>query len=217
MISGRSDKDTWSIRSRKSGQIGYMKSHFLPNFFYVQFFSTFFHSEKSFRLNDVRKRSVEILFRSDDFLKFVSFVSIKVFFTAQHLIFVFRMRESAPVSKNPQTKHFAPISCIQSPTNNPAWQGDDFWNFKISIRWFFDICLTRLTRHLDVLSSHPNSQAVRWCCNGNNDRCSHLHFRSNRVMLHGNNDGCSHLQFRSNMVMLQREQWRVFPLTISKQ
>ena len=31
-ISGRSDKDTWSIRSRKSGQIGYMKSHFSPFF-----------------------------------------------------------------------------------------------------------------------------------------------------------------------------------------
>ena len=82
MISGRSDKDTWSIRSRKSAQIGYIKSHFWPNFGYVQLFSTFFHSEKSFRLNDVRKRSVEILIRSDDFLEFCL-----ICLMAQQLIF----------------------------------------------------------------------------------------------------------------------------------
>ena len=75
MISGRSRKYTWSIRSRKSGQIGYIKSHVWPNFGYVQLFSTFFHSEKSFRLNDVRKRSVEILIQSDDFLGFLSHLS----------------------------------------------------------------------------------------------------------------------------------------------
>ena len=72
-----------------------------------------------------------------------------------------------------------------------------------------------------------NFEGIRWCCNGNhdglscngnNDGCSHLQFRSIGWCCSGNNDGCSsHLQFRSNRVMLQREQWRVFPLTISKQ